>query len=227
MQRPKHASVSNSGKKLANQPTKSHGGPGEVRIISGQWKGRKLPVLNVEGLRPTTDRVKETLFNWLMQEVHGRRVLDCFSGSGSLAFEALSRHASYALLLELDAGAAKQLQQNLARLGQAPAEVKQSNCLSFLSSAAASPFDLVFLDPPFRQGLLEPACQLLETKGWLADDALIYVEAEKELALTQLPATWRLLKEKVAGQLAYRLFVRDSEQELGKDLEPELQPSGS
>ncbi len=227
MQRPKHSSVSNPGKKLAIKPTKSHGGPGEVRIISGQWKGRKLPVLNVEGLRPTTDRVKETLFNWLMQDVQGRRVLDCFSGSGSLAFEALSRHASYALLLELDAVAAKQLQQNLARLGQAPAEVRQSNCLSFLSSAAASPFDLVFLDPPFRQGLLEPACQLLETKGWLADEALIYIEAEKELPLTQLPRTWRLLKEKVAGQLAYRLFVRGAEQQVEKDVEPELQPNVS
>lgn len=211
MQRPKDSFPFARPKKPNASAAKAHGGPGEVRIISGQWKGRKLPVLNVQGLRPTTDRVKETLFNWLMQDVAGRRVLDCYAGSGSLAFEALSRHASYALLLELDGGATKQLQQNLARLHNPPADVKQTNCNQFLATVPASPFDLVFLDPPFRQGLLEASCQLLEQHGWLAPDALIYVEAEKELTLTQLPATWRLLKEKVAGQLSSRLFIRDAE----------------
>lgn len=187
----------------------AHGGPGEVRIISGQWKGRKLPVLNVQGLRPTTDRVKETLFNWLMQDVAGRQVLDCFSGSGSLAFEALSRHASSALLIELDAKAAKQLQQNLGRIQCSNATVVNASCLTYLNKPATCQFDLVFLDPPFRQGLLLPACQQLAQHGWLAADALVYVEAEKELALTDLPENWRLLKEKVAGQLAYRLFIVD------------------
>lgn len=190
-----------------SEPAHAHGGPGEVRIISGQWKGRKLPVLNVQGLRPTTDRVKETLFNWLMQDVAGRRVLDCFSGSGSLAFEALSRHAADALLIELDAKAAKQLQQNLARIQCSNATVVNTSCLAYLNKPATSQFDLVFLDPPFRQGSLAPACQHLAANGWLAPDALVYVEAEKELALTELPEQWRLLKEKVAGQLAYRLFI--------------------
>jgi 16S rRNA (guanine966-N2)-methyltransferase len=194
---------------LHSEPAHAHGGPGEVRIISGQWKGRKLPVLNVQGLRPTTDRVKETLFNWLMQDVAGRRVLDCFSGSGSLAFEALSRHASNALLIELDAKAAKQLQQNLARIQCSNATVVNTSCLTYLNKPATSQFDLVFLDPPFRQGLLLPACQQLAEHGWLAPSALVYIEAEKELALTELPEQWRLLKEKIAGQLAYRLFIVD------------------
>ncbi|HAT40659.1 MAG TPA: 16S rRNA (guanine(966)-N(2))-methyltransferase RsmD [Rheinheimera sp.] len=194
-----------------SQSSQMHGGPGEVRIISGQWKGRKLPVLDVQGLRPTTDRVKETLFNWLMQDVAGRHVLDCFSGSGSLAFEALSRHAASALLIELDAKAAKQLQQNLARIQCMTATVVNSSCLSYLNKPATRQFDLVFLDPPFRQGLLIPACQHLAQHGWLAADALVYIEAEKELALTDLPENWRLLKEKVAGQLAYRLFIVDGQ----------------
>lgn len=191
-----------------NESPATHGGPGEVRIISGQWRGRKLPVLNVTGLRPTTDRVKETLFNWLMQDVAGRAVLDCFSGSGSLAFEALSRHARSALMLELDGTAAKRLQQNLASLQCTQGVVQQVDCLQFLAKPAQQQFDLVFLDPPFRQQLLLPVCERLEQQGWLAADALIYTESEKELPVTSLPSTWELIKEKTAGQLCYRLWQR-------------------
>ncbi len=180
--------------------------PGEVRIISGQWRGRKLPVLDVMGLRPTTDRVKETLFNWLMQDTHGRVVLDCFSGSGSLAFEALSRHAQSALLLERDSRAAAQLKQNLARIQCNNAEVRQTDTMQFLAGPATQQFDLVFIDPPFRQGLALPCAALLQ-QGWLKPDALIYLETEKELDISGLPESWRLIKDKIAGQLAYRLFV--------------------
>lgn len=179
--------------------------PGEVRIISGQWRGRKLPVLDVQGLRPTTDRVKETLFNWLMQDTQGRQVLDCFSGSGSLAFEALSRHAHSALLLERDSKAAIQLKQNLARLKCNNAEVRQTDTMQFLATAAMQQFDLVFIDPPFRQGLALPCAKLLE-QGWLKPGAFIYLETEKELDIHDLPASWHLKKDKIAGQLAYRLF---------------------
>lgn len=179
--------------------------PGEVRIISGQWRGRKLPVLDVSGLRPTTDRVKETLFNWLMQDTQGCRVLDCFSGSGSLAFEALSRHAESALLLEMDKQAAAQLKQNLQRLGCTAAEVRQTDSLQFLQGPVSHQFDLVFIDPPFRCNLALPCAELLN-RGWLSAGALIYVETEKELASSGFPANWCLLKDKTAGQLAYRLF---------------------
>lgn len=179
--------------------------PGEVRIISGQWRGRKLPVLDVQGLRPTTDRVKETLFNWLMQETQGREVLDCFSGSGSLAFEALSRHAHSALLLERDSKAAAQLKQNLARLQCSNAEVRQTDTMQFLATPALRQFDLVFIDPPFRQGLALPCAALLQ-QGWLKPGALIYLETEKELDISSLPQNWHLMKDKIAGQLAYRLL---------------------
>lgn len=179
--------------------------PGEVRIISGQWRGRKLPVLDVQGLRPTTDRVKETLFNWLMQDTQGRQVLDCFSGSGALAFEALSRHAAGALLLEMDTQAAAQLERNLAKLQCSKARVLKTNTLQYLAGPVSTQFDLVFIDPPFRQGLALPCAELLQ-RGWLADGALIYLETEKELDISALPESWRLLKDKVAGQLAYRLF---------------------
>lgn len=191
----------------ANAPT--HNGPGFVRIISGQWRGRRLPVLNAQGLRPTTDRVKETLFNWLMQDTAGRTVLDCFSGSGSLALEALSRHASFATLVELDKTAVKQLQQHLQTLKCNNAEVIAGSCLVYLQQAAKRQYDLVFLDPPFRQNLLLPCATLLEQQSWLSDNALIYVECEKELPVAQLPANWRPIKESVAGQLAYRLYQRE------------------
>lgn len=194
--------------KAIKKPSAMPGAPGEVRIISGQWRGRKLAVLDAEGLRPTTDRVKETLFNWLMHDIDGAAVLDCFAGSGSLAFEALSRYARSATIVEREAAQAKQLQHNIAKLNCTTATVIQQDCLSYLNSAAAAQFDVVFIDPPFRKNLALPCCQLLEQHNWLAENALIYLETEKELAITQLPANWRLLKEKVAGQLAYRLYQR-------------------
>lgn len=186
----------------------AQGAPGEVRIISGKWRGRKLTVLDAEGLRPTTDRVKETLFNWLMHDIDGATVLDCFAGSGSLAFEALSRHASAATLIEREAAQARQLQLNIAKLNCDNANVIQQDCLRYLTAPAPAQFNVIFIDPPFRKNLALPCCQALEQHNWLSDDALIYVESEKELDLAALPANWRLLKEKIAGQLAYRLYQR-------------------
>ena len=184
------------------------GAPGEVRVISGKWRGRKLAVLDAQGLRPTTDRVKETLFNWLMHDIRGATVLDCFAGSGSLAIEALSRHAGNATLIERDATLARHLQQNLQKLQCDNARVVQQDCLSWLASQPAQLFSLVFIDPPFRQNLAISCCKLLEQQHWLTQEALIYLETEKELPLTDLPANWRLLKENIAGQLAYRLYQR-------------------
>ncbi|SEA05824.1 16S rRNA (guanine(966)-N(2))-methyltransferase RsmD [Alkalimonas amylolytica] len=181
--------------------------PGQIRIISGRWRGRKIPVADAEGLRPTTDRVRETLFNWLMQEVAEQRVLDCFAGSGALALEALSREASFALLLEKDRQQAQQLHSLCQGLG-ANAQVQQTDSLHYLQQGCSQPFDLVFIDPPFRQQLAEPCCQLLEQHGWLSAEAWIYLETEKELPLQAVPANWQLYREKIAGQLAYRLFRR-------------------
>ncbi|WP_133408426.1 16S rRNA (guanine(966)-N(2))-methyltransferase RsmD [Parashewanella tropica] len=182
----------------------------QVRIISGQWRGRKLPIHDVEGLRPTTDRIKETVFNWLMADVRGARVLDCFAGSGSLSFEALSRYAEFAQLFELDKKAAKQLQQNLDTLKCDSAKVSQGDSLSLLKQVPEKPFDLIFLDPPFRKNLLEPSIKLLIENQWLTDEALIYVELESDATQLTVPQHWRLLKQKVAGQVDSRLYFHQS-----------------
>jgi len=182
---------------------------GQIRIIGGQWRGRKLPVPNSPGLRPTTDRVRETLFNWLAPVIQGARCLDCFAGSGALGLEALSRYAGSVTLLEFERPVAQQLEKNLALL-QGKGNVVNTNALSWLAGKA-QPFDVVFLDPPFRKGLLAETVTLLEQQGWLADEAWIYVEAEAESAATDVPANWQLHREKVAGQVAYRLYIRSQE----------------
>lgn len=184
-------------------------GAGQIRIIGGQWRGRKLPVPDSAGLRPTTDRVRETLFNWLAPDIQQARCLDCFAGSGALGIEALSRHAASATLLELERPVAHQLEKNLATLGAANARVINTNALSWLAQAG-EPFDLVFIDPPFRKGLLEQTLSLLENQNWLADDALIYVESEVENGLPPVPVNWHLHREKIAGQVAYRLYLRQT-----------------
>lgn len=181
---------------------------GQVRIIGGRWRSRKLPVHDVEGLRPTTDRVKETVFNWLAPYVDGAHCLDLFAGSGGLSFEALSRYAESALLIEKDRTAAKQLTQNLATLKCDNAVVKNTDSLVYLNKPSEQQFSLVFIDPPFRKNLLEQSCALLEQHQWLADDAVIYIEMESELGQVNLPSSWRCLKEKTAGQVTYSLWQR-------------------
>ncbi|CDG22679.1 Ribosomal RNA small subunit methyltransferase D [Xenorhabdus poinarii G6] len=180
---------------------------GQIRIIGGKWRGRKLPVLDRDGLRPTTDRVRETLFNWLMPKIQGARCLDCFSGSGALGFEALSRYASHATLIEYDRHVAKQLSTNLTLLNAENVDVVQGNALQYLNSTG-TPFDVVFLDPPFRKGMLAETIHLLETHSWLAEESWIYVEAEAESAAAEVPHHWQLHREKIAGQVAYRLYIR-------------------
>ena len=180
---------------------------GEVRIIAGLWRGRKLPVLTSQGLRPTGDRVKETLFNWLMPYIVDSECLDCFAGSGSLGFEALSRQAAKVTLLELEKAVAQQLSKNIQTLKCADrAQVVNQNSLQFLNQPQNQPhFDLVFLDPPFNFDLAEQAITLLDKNHWLRPQALIYVETEKDKGLN-VPENWALLKEKNSGQVSYRLY---------------------
>ncbi|WP_353537987.1 16S rRNA (guanine(966)-N(2))-methyltransferase RsmD [Colwellia sp. KU-HH00111] len=179
---------------------------GSIRIIAGKHRGRKLPVLSAEGLRPTTDRVKETVFNWLMPYLYDANCLDCFAGAGSLGFEALSRGAAHINLIELNKAAAKQLLANKALLKADNIAVNNVDVLRFLNTQKQQHFDLVFIDPPFRQNLVSQTCELLEN-GWLAKQALIYVETETD-GDQPIPNNWQLLKEKVAGQVAYRLYQR-------------------
>lgn len=190
----------------------NHTGSGQIRIIGGQWRGRKLPVPDSPGLRPTTDRVRETLFNWLAPHMVDARCLDCFAGSGALGLEALSRYAGNTTLLEMERHVAQQLQKNLATLKAGNAKVVNTNTLTYLAQPG-TPHDVVFIDPPFRKGLLEETLSLLEKNGWLADNALIYVESEVENGLPPVPTHWELHREKVAGQVAYRLYHREAQGE--------------
>jgi 16S rRNA (guanine966-N2)-methyltransferase len=177
---------------------------GSIRIIAGKYRGRKLPVLDAEGLRPTTDRVKETVFNWLMPYLNKANCLDCFAGSGGLGVEALSRGAQQVTFLELNKQAAQQLKANLNTLKENNAKVITTNSLTYLKEVTQQ-FDLVFIDPPFRQNLALKTINKLNN-GWLSKNALIYVEVESEIQLHDLPNHWQLLKEKIAGQVAYRLY---------------------
>lgn len=196
-------------KKTTKNKAISKSTDGFIRVISGQFRGRKLPVKNVEGLRPTTDRIKETVFNWLMQDTRDATVLDCFAGSGGLGFEALSRFAKSTTFIELDASAAKQIEQNISTLKLENAQVKHTNSLSYLEQKNTnSPFNLVFVDPPFRKNLAQSSCDLLENNQWLSEDALIYVEVETELSSFSQPDNWLLIKEKKAGQVFCRLYQR-------------------
>ncbi|WP_387465393.1 16S rRNA (guanine(966)-N(2))-methyltransferase [Photorhabdus sp. RM323S] len=180
---------------------------GQIRIIGGKWRGRKLPVPDSPGLRPTTDRIRETLFNWLAPVIQEARCLDCYAGSGALGLEALSRYAGQATLIEYERDVAKQLSANLALLGAQNAEVINDSALNCLSQPG-TPYNVVFLDPPFRKGMLAETIKLLEKQHWLADKSWIYVEAESESAAADVPVNWQLHREKVAGQVAYRLYIR-------------------
>ncbi|MCU7976798.1 16S rRNA (guanine(966)-N(2))-methyltransferase RsmD [Shewanella sp. SW36] len=204
-----HRTVKNNVTK--GQTAKNKPGSGQVRIIAGQWRSRRLPIQDLEGLRPTTDRVRETLFNWLANDLVNARVLDCFGGSGALALEALSRYASFAQIIELQRGAALQLKENLQTLKCDKAEVLNADTLVVLQRGCEQGFDVVFIDPPFRKGLAEKTIQLLDSQGWLNDGALIYVEIESELPQLAIPSRWHALKEKNAGQVSYRLYQYHSE----------------
>ncbi|MFP3029608.1 MAG: 16S rRNA (guanine(966)-N(2))-methyltransferase [Arsenophonus sp.] len=181
---------------------------GQIRIIGGKWRGRKLPIFNSDGLRPTTDRIRETLFNWLMPVIQEARCLDCFSGSGALAIEALSRYAASATLIELKRFIATQLMANLAKLEEKNAQVINRNILGYLAQAASTDYDIIFLDPPFRKGFLQQTAVLLEKNAWLSKNCWIYIETEIEANLAMLPKNWQLYRKKIAGQIAYCLYIR-------------------
>lgn len=182
---------------------------GQIRIIGGRWRGRKLAVLNAEGLRPTSDRIKETLFNWIQFDVTDSQVLDLFAGTGSLGLEALSRGASQAIFVETHLPAARQLQENIAVL-KAEARVENSNAEQTIALLPSNSIDLVFVDPPFQQGWLARIIPLLENSGCLTKNALIYVECERREDFSHWPANWHLQRDKEIGQVHFRLFTRES-----------------
>ncbi|GLT13264.1 16S rRNA (guanine(966)-N(2))-methyltransferase RsmD [Vibrio algivorus] len=192
-------------RRKASSSQSAKGNVGFVRIISGLWRGRKLPVHDAQGLRPTTDRVKETLFNWLAADIPHARCLDLFAGSGGLGFESASRQAELVTMVELNKQAYQQLVTNSNQLKANNIEIHQQDALLFLQQPGQA-YDVVFIDPPFRQGLLEQTLNLLQQNGWLTENSLVYIETEKELQLPEIPEHWQLHREKTAGQVCYRLY---------------------
>lgn len=181
---------------------------GLVRIIGGKWRGRRLQVANVSGLRPTPDRVRETLFNWLAPVIQGSFCLDLFAGSGALGFEALSRGAAYVEMVDQAVEVVSLLQNELNVFHAENARVYQATVPQQLPLAKQT-FDIVFLDPPYHENLLLPCCHYLEQHGWLATSAFIYLEAQQRIQDNELPTHWRLLKSQQAGQVFYHLAHRE------------------
>jgi 16S rRNA (guanine966-N2)-methyltransferase len=176
-----------------------------VRIIGGVWRGRRVEFPDVAGLRPTPDRIRETLFNWLQHAVAGARCLDLFAGSGALGLEALSRGAKELAFVEQAVPAARALREQLTRLGAASrAQVFEMGAARFLRSAG-EPFDIVFLDPPFGSGALAEYVPQLESGNWVKDGGLVYLENERAAGAPVLPPHWELLKSKSAGEVGYHL----------------------
>jgi 16S rRNA (guanine966-N2)-methyltransferase len=186
--------------------------PRQLRIIGGQWRGRRWR-FPLDDIRPTPDRVRETLFNWLQFQVSGAVCLDLFAGSGALGLEALSRGAAEAVFVEQHAVAAAALRTLLADWKADNGSVLCCSADRYLQGAARR-FNLVFMDPPYADGLLEPTARLLSAGGWLADDARIYLERSRREPLTALPSGWRELRAGTAGEVGYHLFEHRHAQEL-------------
>lgn len=182
----------------------------ELRIIAGSWRGRRLTFPDLPGLRPTPDRVRETLFNWLQTAIPGARCLDLFAGSGALGLEALSRGAGDLVLVERAQAAADALREHCRALGADRVTVVTSDALHWLATNPA-PFDIVFLDPPFDSELLTQVVALMEDKNLLKAGGLIYFETSRDLDPAQLPDSWEPIRHKQAGQVHYGLLARKSE----------------
>ena len=178
-----------------------------LRIIGGTWRGRRLRFPPQEAIRPTPDRIRETLFNWLGPRIVGARCLDLFAGSGALGLEALSRGAAQVTFVEREHQAARELRARLTEWGAVGGQVEQTEAVRFLGGAAV-PFEIVFLDPPFDSGLLPRVATLLEEKHWLSANALIYVETDARGGLPALPGTWASTRAKQAGAVGYHLLTR-------------------
>lgn len=222
MKRSKHRSQarrsSPAGTARAEARHQRGGASSSLRIIGGQWRGRKLSFASVNGLRPTGDRIRETLFNWLMPDLPGARCLDLFSGSGALGLEALSRGAAEVVMLDREPTVVNLLQQNVATLGAQGARVVEADAIRWLQQQAkAEPtpaaYHIVFLDPPFDNNLWQPVLEALEQSRLLAYNAALYIEAPCDQALS-LPPRWQLHREKQAGQVSYRLYYRREASEI-------------
>lgn len=181
-----------------------------LRIIGGNWRRRRVCFPNVPGLRPTSDRIRETVFNWLQPYLPGARCLDLFAGSGAMGLEALSRGAGSALFVERNPAAAASIRTALKQLGAVGGEVLQADALRLLEQPGGS-YDIVFIDPPFGTDIISTCCELLEQHQWLKPGALIYLEQERGKPIPTTPDNWSLHRQAKAGQAAYYLMRRQED----------------
>jgi 16S rRNA (guanine966-N2)-methyltransferase len=179
---------------------------GQIRIIGGKWRSRKINFPPIPDLRPTPNRIRETIFNWLSPAIIGAKCLDLFAGSGALSFEALSRGALFCLAFDADRRIVEKLNENAQQLQAKNIEIILGK-FPYPKTLRRENFDIVFIDPPFHAGYVAKCCQWLKESECLAPDALIYIEAEPELDLMPLlPANWTIIRSKTAGQVGYHLI---------------------
>jgi len=179
--------------------------PGRLRIVAGKWRSRLLDIAEVPGLRPTSERVRETLFNWLAPSIQGARCLDLFAGTGALGFEALSRGAAQVVFVDNSRRAVQVIANSAKMLDATGAIIHCGDAVEFVRAAAPASFDIVFLDPPFADDRLEDICRLIDELGLLAPGARIYLEQDRAKPGITLPEHWRILKERTAGNVRYML----------------------
>ena len=181
----------------------------ELRIVGGKWRSRKLSFTPTQSLRPTADRIRETLFNWLAPAIIGARCVDLFAGSGALGLEALSRGAAHCDFVDTSKSVQQQILQHLETLqARSHGHCFVDSAQNYLSNEK-TPVDIAFIDPPFALGMAGPVCRSLSSSGLLAREAWVYVETPKTEDLAELPANWSLYRDKVAGDVAYRLYRVD------------------
>lgn len=180
---------------------------GYIKIISGKWRGQKIPILKTKKLKPTLSRIKETLFNWLTPNIKNSNCLDCFSGTGTLSIEALSRQAASATLLEKNYKIIIYIKNSLKKLKIKNANVIKTDTMKYLKKTS-KPYDIIFLDPPFKKKILIKTAFLLENNGWVKKNTIIYIETEKKTNLKKLPKNWILHKKKNTKKIFYYLYIR-------------------
>lgn len=183
----------------------------KLRIIGGQWRGRKLNFPDAPGLRPTPDRVRETLFNWLHTRIAGSHCLDLFAGSGALGFEALSRDAKHVTMIDNNREVIATLEKNITLLGADNVKLLNADVSKLLAqvNSLEQTFDIVFLDPPYHQDLITVCCEALEDNGFLAPVSYLYMEAEFRILTDILPETFSVMRSKKAGNVNFHLIKRE------------------
>lgn len=205
MARKKGFVPSSNSKHIKDNKENQRKGPQQLRIIGGDWRSRRIRFADAPGLRPTMDRVRETVFNWLQWDIEGKLILDCFAGSGALGYEALSRSAKEVTFIELNPKAANCIKESLQSLEAHNAHIWQSDALVWLAQQTTlEPFDVIFLDPPFGKNLLAPAVELISSR--VKSGCLIYVEVEAGADLSCIPNNWKEAKRKDGKEFSFMLF---------------------